>query len=249
MHLARTLTLLFPIALFTSYLSSACSSSEPTATLQNPRVTWDFGVVGAAGGEGQGGMGQGGSGEAGDELLSLSRFKDADDAFKKFMRDCEPFDGKNYNYFRYASLPYHSSLYECFVASQVCPTANEFLCGDFPDEWNDCFAANNDFKCNNGDIIPAEYQCDTLPDCKEAEDELGCQDLWYQCDDGSPIVASQHCDSQVQCPDGSDEDKCSITYFSCDFSKGIPDWKVCNGVTDCTDGSDEKQTCVHASCD
>lgn len=242
MHLRRSLTLLFPLGVLTIYLSSACSNDKDNTWI-NRRVTWDFGAVNGAGGGG----GQGGAGGVADPSLSLARFNEALTAFKKFVRTCDTFGGKNHNYPLYESLPYHSSLFECIVATDVCASAEEFLCDDLPKEWLECFKAK-EFKCPDGKLIPEYYQCDTFPDCEGAEDELGCQDLWYRCDDGSPILASESCDGRVQCPDGSDEKKCNITRFTCDFSKGIPEWDVCDGVPHCADKSDEKQTCATARC-
>jgi len=236
-----------PLGVFALFLAPSCSTDDgynppPPA----PRVDWEFGAI-----EGAGGAGGAGGGSALDPSapLSLQRFLNAQDDFKRMVKDCNTFADKAFGYPRYGSLPYYSDLFECIVESDKCASTSEFMCSTYPDEWVACFQKFETFTCENGKLIPGQFQCDTIPDCAGAEEELGCQELWFQCDDGTPIVSTQHCDGKVHCSDGSDEDECNIEYFLCDSQRGIPDWQVCDGEFDCADETDEKKNCVKASCD
>jgi hypothetical protein len=180
--------------------------------------------------------------------LSLQRFEKARDAFISFLDECRTFGDKEYSHNRYPSIPYYSDLFECLVEAGACVDKNEFLCADYPEEWNDCFLENETFSCKNGDLIRGDYQCDTIPDCENAEDEKNCQDLWFRCDDGSAVLATQRCDARIQCADGSDEDDCQIKRVPCDSQKSVPEWEICDLAPDCADGSDESSGCVSASC-
>lgn len=59
--------------------------------------------------------------------------------------------------------------------------------------------------------IPAEYKCDSKPDCDDASDEKQCSKktcnplLEFRCDSGSCIPALWACDGQMDCSDASDE--------------------------------------------
>jgi hypothetical protein len=243
MNLRRLSLTAFAVSLVMPGFGIGCNESEyvpPDEPLD--KVDWEFGATeGGAGGEG------GGSSET-DYELSLERFQKAQSAFEKFMDDCDTFGGEDHNLQRYESLPFWSTIFECRVETGVCASTDQYLCADYPQEWNACFESAYVYECSDGQRFPGIYRCDTFPDCAGAEDELGCQDLWYQCDDGSPVLASQRCDATVQCPDGSDESDCQFNYFQCDLDNGIPSWKVCDGHYDCADESDEKQNCASASC-
>ena len=243
MALRRLPYLFLPSLFLTVFFGISCSDDYQPGELL-PRVDWEFGALGGAGNGGAGG--EGGHGPA--PAHSLEGFQEARDRFFDFMDECETFGDKNFSFRRYPSLPYFSDLFTCILETGVCAEKEEFLCDDYPDEWNDCFKSLQTFECENGDLIAANYRCDTIADCREAEDEKGCQDFWFRCGDGSPVLASQRCDGRPHCPDGSDENDCEISYFACDYAKSIFSWQVCNGKVDCGDGTDEKSNCARASC-
>ena len=125
------------------------------------------------------------------------------------------------------------------------------------------------FRCQSGICVPLIWRCDSVDDCGDNSDELGCDqnitttlspDLTpvsigtndcgserYQCRDRQCIWDSWLCDGQKDCQSGEDEENCkfgpkhcSEKEFKCVHSMGcIPIDDVCNGRDDCGDNSDE----------
>ncbi|XP_074000092.1 putative vitellogenin receptor yl isoform X1 [Rhodnius prolixus] len=111
----------------------------------------------------------------------------------------------------------------------------------------------NDFKCESGMCIPAEYKCDSKPDCDDASDEKQCSKktcnplLEFRCDSGSCIPALWACDGQMDCSDASDESTqcgeskiCDHTELTCKNKHCVDTLLRCNGEDDCEDGTDEE---------
>jgi hypothetical protein len=85
----------------------------------------------------------------------------------------------------------------------VCSGTEE--CVDGSDERNGCQSAFS-FSCDNGEIVPLDWRCDSEPDCADASDEAGCPMLRpFQCIDGTVLTQLDECDRVIDCVDGSDE--------------------------------------------
>ncbi len=64
------------------------------------------------------------------------------------------------------------------------------------------------FTCDNGDTIPADWECDAFDDCGDGSDEVGCSEQLFNCASGGSVPASFRCDGETDCGDGSDESNC-----------------------------------------
>uniref|UniRef100_A0A8R1I7F6 EGF-like domain-containing protein n=1 Tax=Caenorhabditis japonica TaxID=281687 RepID=A0A8R1I7F6_CAEJA len=126
------------------------------------------------------------------------------------------------------------------------------------------------FDCRAGHprCIPAEWQCDNLPDCQNGADESGCSyahhcpSQFMLCKTGLCISAEFKCDNEVDCEDGSDELYCELhnpphpdSFVSlsthtnrpechpprmrCSSGQCIQPDLVCDGHDDCVGGDDE----------
>jgi len=237
------------LLLISLLIPCACTNDTdvPGATTSSTLeyADWEFGAVsydGLAGGGGAGGAGQA------REFVTLADFEDAVDNFTRFVGACGTFRAGSFSFGHFRSSPYRTHLLSCLAETAVCVTQREYLCADYPVEWQNCFQAFETFSCDDGELINGAYQCDTIIDCDDGEDERNCQDLWYQCADGSPVLQSDRCDNSVDCPDASDERDCEIEFFVCDNYRGIPNWEVCDGIKDCADGSDEDDGCADVTC-
>lgn len=233
------------VLLFSLLIPCACTDDTGVPDTTTPPLQyadWEFGAVSSAGAAGAGGDAQA------RDVITLAEFETAVDSFTRFIGACGTFRSGSFSFGHFRSSPYRTQLLECITQSDVCATQREYLCADYPQEWQECFLAFETFTCDNGELINGTYQCDTILDCDEGEDERNCQDLWYQCADGSPVLRSDRCDGDVDCPDASDERDCDIDYFVCDNYRGTPSWNVCDGVKDCADGSDEKDGCAKITC-
>ncbi|XP_017764096.1 PREDICTED: sortilin-related receptor-like [Eufriesea mexicana] len=120
------------------------------------------------------------------------------------------------------------------------------------------------FMCNNKRCVPYWWKCDSVNDCEDDSDEMGCgneDEEWgvmyptleskvcrehqFQCLNGDCIQNSWVCDGSNDCLSGEDEMHC--TYLHCKLEQYtcrmdvacIPIENVCNGVEDCPDGTDE----------
>ena len=122
------------------------------------------------------------------------------------------------------------------------------------------------FMCNNKKCVPYWWKCDSVDDCGDTSDEMGCgddeetsespnsseqpkicRDHQFQCYDGKCIDEAWVCDTMSDCRMDEDElhcDKknsgCNEDQFMCRMDGScVPLTKVCNGFEDCPDGSDE----------
>ncbi|CAH1981964.1 unnamed protein product [Acanthoscelides obtectus] len=103
------------------------------------------------------------------------------------------------------------------------------------------------FKCNSGECIPKNQVCNGMRNCKDADDEGGCEGTSvFKCGSGEFINEQSNCDGTVDCRDGSDEtDSCKDNVicpgyvFTCAYGACIDKYKVCNRNQDCRDNSDE----------
>ncbi|KAJ8687024.1 hypothetical protein QAD02_022818 [Eretmocerus hayati] len=130
------------------------------------------------------------------------------------------------------------------------------------------------FTCNNKKCVPYWWKCDSVDDCGDDSDEIGCgtlnpesgiitgpttpadqhpiqcKDHQYRCLNGDCITNYNLCDGTKDCPDGEDEHDCSEFRCKEDQFRCILDGScihthsVCNGVADCPDRSDETE-CDH----
>merc|ERR1711862_191642 len=81
---------------------------------------------------------------------------------------------------------------------------------------------SDDFTCDNGNSIPASWECDGMDDCDDNSDEAACPGSsgsgshggsgggsdGFICDNGKDIPASWECDGMDDCGDNSDEAAC-----------------------------------------
>ncbi|XP_012150619.1 sortilin-related receptor isoform X2 [Megachile rotundata] len=122
------------------------------------------------------------------------------------------------------------------------------------------------FMCNNKKCVPYWWKCDTVDDCGDDSDEIGCgnyevewtmpysteqakvcQEHEFQCLNGKCIHDAWVCDGAKDCASGEDELRCEGVQVSCRENQFmcrvdgtcIPLSYVCNGIVECPDRSDE----------
>jgi hypothetical protein len=96
------------------------------------------------------------------------------------------------------------------------------------------------FTCGSGEVLPADYRCDSYPDCADGSDEgAGCP----TCDSGAPLPSYSLCDGYQDCADGADERGCPT--FTCRNGETVPESAECDFFADCGDGSDEHDGCAN----
>ncbi|PVD30335.1 hypothetical protein C0Q70_09599 [Pomacea canaliculata] len=109
--------------------------------------------------------------------------------------------------------------------------------------------AENQFMCESGECILAEWACDTQADCSDGSDEKDCQCMCrgehkFQCSNGKCVPTSFICDAFDDCGDGSDEVDCQSCpregYVLCAGStKCVHETWFCDGWAHCPGGYDE----------
>ncbi|XP_048345302.1 class I histocompatibility antigen, F10 alpha chain-like isoform X3 [Sphaerodactylus townsendi] len=118
---------------------------------------------------------------------------------------------------------------------------NEDFCSPF------CFL--NEFRCQNGQLVPELWTCDGYDDCGDDSDEAGCACQFFQCRNGHRVEKNELCDGDDNCRDGSDEAgcACSDSQFQCANGRCVPIELSCDGFDHCGDDSDESNcTCTES---
>ncbi|MEQ2208193.1 hypothetical protein XENOCAPTIV_018969, partial [Xenoophorus captivus] len=80
----------------------------------------------------------------------------------------------------------------------------------------------SEFRCDNAQCIPGNWQCDHDNDCGDNSDERDCELLtcrpgFFQCDSGHCIPTALQCDGRADCLDLSDETSCRDFVFPDEF--------------------------------
>ncbi|XP_012284613.1 sortilin-related receptor [Orussus abietinus] len=128
------------------------------------------------------------------------------------------------------------------------------------------------FKCSNKKCVPYWWKCDSVDDCGDNSDEMGCGNLedttdlpnmteqprvcrehQFQCYNGECIEESWVCDGSRDCQSGEDELHCDGIHMGCREDQFmcrtdgscVPLTNICNGVAECPDSSDELGCHVH----
>lgn len=132
----------------------------------------------------------------------------------------------------------------CIVDLESCDDLERVFCDDnylpLTSCFSECEEAEGDFTCDDGETIPASWECDFEEDCADASDEADCEGLRFTCEDGASIPADWKCDQERDCDDGSDEVGCPpASVFTCGDGEEIPTSWECDFEEDCDDGSDE----------
>lgn len=175
----------------------------------------------------------------------------------------------------------HQSKLRCIYKSWVCDGDKD--CLDGSDEVN-CTTSTlepplapilpgspcNDwmFMCNNKKCVPYWWKCDSVDDCGDDSDEIGCgtpgeydtstlvysseqpkvcREHQFQCLNGECIQDAWVCDRFKDCQSGEDELHCNGYTVECKEGEFMCRMDgtcillrdVCNGAEDCPDGSDE----------
>ncbi|XP_078590850.1 uncharacterized protein LOC144870493 isoform X22 [Branchiostoma floridae x Branchiostoma japonicum] len=112
---------------------------------------------------------------------------------------------------------------------------------------------DDQFTCDDGECIPADYQCDDDADCQDRSDEKNCPVRQcasdeFRCDNGGCEDAIYQCDGEDDCGDNSDEkdcpvapgSSCFVNQFECQSGdECVAITYRCDGEADCQDRSDE----------
>ncbi|XP_046351101.2 G-protein coupled receptor GRL101-like [Haliotis rufescens] len=124
------------------------------------------------------------------------------------------------------------------------------MCADFP-------RSDAHFECPDGQCIPAKGICDHIADCRNGEDERGCDfkpcpDGYFRCKNEKCVPNIKRCDGAYDCWDRSDEVGCEAFackdgYRKCRGGMCIEANKWCDHRRDCPDQSDETN-CQYREC-
>lgn len=87
------------------------------------------------------------------------------------------------------------------------------------------------FKCSNNKCIPYWWKCDSVNDCGDNSDELGCESNGTK-----PNATAVTTEATAEKPKYS---ACKTNEFACDSGICISMRYVCDNYTDCAHGEDE----------
>ncbi|KAG5684646.1 hypothetical protein PVAND_013864 [Polypedilum vanderplanki] len=147
----------------------------------------------------------------------------------------------------------------CIYTTQLCDQTKD--CEDgFDESAENCNRKchKTEFKCDSGQCIPKEFECNGQIDCVDGTDEhTGCIPVCKSpkkaCRDGHCIPAKLFCDGNEDCRDGYDEANCENASKSCNIDEFqcrpinpnqepicVPKSQKCDRVVDCPLGEDER---------
>ena len=122
------------------------------------------------------------------------------------------------------------------------------------------------FMCHNKKCVPYWWKCDSVDDCGDNSDEIGCgnpdgiteppsiteqprvcREHQFQCYNGDCIEQAWVCDGSQDCSANEDEAHCEGIHTGCRDDQFmcridgncVPATNICNGIEECPDGSDE----------
>lgn len=96
------------------------------------------------------------------------------------------------------------------------------------------------FKCSNQKCIPYWWKCDTVNDCGDNSDEIGC--------DGNMTTPSTNSVTTTTEKSSINRPRCRPNEFACDSGTCISMRYVCDNYTDCAHGEDEKACPQNQQC-
>lgn len=100
------------------------------------------------------------------------------------------------------------------------------------------------FRCGNQRCIPYWWKCDSVNDCGDFTDELGCP-ASKNTTATTPMSVDKHTNAATPGPSS----ECGTNLFECDSGTCIAKTYVCDGFNDCPGGEDELHCSDMKKCD
>jgi len=124
------------------------------------------------------------------------------------------------------------------IADASCGNLTDLVCeGGATGALRTCLAGC-EFRCTDGTTNEETVQCDGFEDCRNASDELNCDEYYFACGNGDKTSPLDVCDGMDDCGDNSDEQDCPAA-FQCTNGTTVPASFKCDGKDGCGDNSDE----------